>query len=383
MPVESPMPARPKRPEPLRIDPYRARVIRGPREDGAWYWRVETYDQGDGGATSRGAGWWTRKGAIEAIHGFIRAGEPAAPKRRRQSDTVSASTIRTVRDLLEVWVAAMEDRPDLRPHTLLHYQGAARRLVDVIGDWALAAVGPDASTDTARMMLRRGAAHSTVRVTVNVMASVWVWGVDRGLCRAVRWRVPQLPDAPRSSRYTPSAEDVRRVLLALPAELRGVVTVQASTGMRISEVLALTAGDVDLEAQVLVVRDGKTGARRVSYPPGIAGLLAGLARDRDPTERLYRATVNSVNNALARACKAVGVPRWTSHAHRRLAVQLMYRGGADVGAVASQLGHSEATALRHYREVTDADRQRAVAIGGLDLEAVGEASVIPIGRPRR
>ena len=83
---------------------------------------------------------------------------------------------------------------------------------------------------------------------------------------------------------------------------------------------------------------------------------------------------------LREACEAVGIPRIGTHALRRMVVDQYYRGGADIGTVAAQLGQSPETALKYYRKATHADRARAVALAGLEVpgaKPMGKVIVMP------
>ena len=63
----------------------------------------------------------------------------------------------------------------------------------------------------------------------------------------------------------------------------------ACTGLRISEALALTCGDVDLHRGVLTVRAGKRGRTRlVPLHPTALGPLRAYAADRHRPVRLAR-----------------------------------------------------------------------------------------------
>jgi integrase len=69
------------------------------------------------------------------------------------------------------------------------------------------------------------------------------------------------------------------------------------------------------------------------------------------------------------ACQAVGVPEYTGQGLRRLAVDALYDAAheskVDVGTVAAIMGHSPATALRHYRTPSRKAKRAAVLAAGL------------------
>lgn len=96
----------------------------------------------------------------------------------------------------------------------------------------------------------------------------------------------------RSLPYICSAQDIRRIVEAAaalpsvngihPLSCAALFGLLAVTGMRISEALALDAGDVDLEAGVLTVRRGTLGKARLLPLSGSTTVhLAACATERD------------------------------------------------------------------------------------------------------
>jgi integrase len=150
----------------------------------------------------------------------------------------------------------------------------------------------------------------------------------------------------------------------------------ACTGLRISEALALTCGDVDLAQGVLTVRAGKRGRTRVvPLHPSALDPLRGYARDRvrrfgPPradaaffrTDRSDRISYNTANHAFRLLRHRLGwtatgrtrAPRVHDLRHRMVVrrIQSWHAQGVDVDAkipvLATYLGHVEVRELYWY-----------------------------------
>lgn len=114
---------------------------------------------------------------------------------------------------------------------------------------------------------------------------------------------------------------------------------------------------------------GKTGTRRFPLPEPIAEtmrLRAGSeAKSAFPS--FGSPKDQALRSRLARACKRAKVKAFTPHGLRRMVVDRMLRAVVDPATAASLAGHSVVVMLRVYRQVTEADREAAVAKAGLGV----------------
>jgi integrase len=150
----------------------------------------------------------------------------------------------------------------------------------------------------------------------------------------------------------------------------------ACTGLRISEALALTCGDVDLAGGVLTVRAGKRGRMRlVPLHPSALAPLRGYAADRSRrfgwpgdgeaffrTDRSDRVSYNAANSTFIVLRRQLGwtaagrtrAPRVHDLRHRMVVrrIQAWHAQGADVDrkipALATYLGHVEVRDVYWY-----------------------------------
>lgn len=160
-----------------------------------------------------------------------------------------------------------------------------------------------------------------------------------------RDRTVRLPQIPRTEVEPPTAAQVTRILELVSARWRLPLRLLEQTGMRIGEIESLEWRDVDTANARLRVRVGKTHAARrwVKLPEWIALEIAAACPpdDRSPERKVFPDfTRGAARNAMARACKAAGIPHYHPHdlRHRYASVQLAR--GVPITEIAAQVGHS-------------------------------------------
>jgi len=151
---------------------------------------------------------------------------------------------------------------------------------------------------------------------------------------------------------------------------RALLEVAYSTGLRASELAALTWDAIQEMAGVVAVRRGKGGRDRV-VPIGARALrwVAAYRRDAWPTltRRASAPTTalwlgvrggplsgNRVSNIVARYLRAAGVPagRGAAHLLRHSMATHLSEDGASVDAIAAMLGHERGRTTATYTHVS-------------------------------
>lgn len=352
----------PRRPTPLVVGPLRAAAIRGPRADGRWYWRARRYV--DGTESCAWTGWASRAEVERELAALVVDGLDR--HRSAYADLV------TVADLLEAWVAAQEDRADLRPGTVLNYRTKARHLVGGVGPARLDRLDLVTLCGYRDRRLRGEAAPESVSMELNVLRIAWRWGREVGACPARD--LPRVDVRKRATRNhsTPEASHVAAVVAHLTGWARAAVLLLYSTGARVGEIADLEWPAVDMDG-ALVRLDGKTGERLVPLAPEAVAVLSELPRDGARVFACAGRTVRvNLGGMMQRACERAGVPVFTPHGLRRLAVDRFLRAGVDVGTACAILGHSPAVMLQHYRRATLDDARRAVAAARMGALPTGD-----------
>lgn len=122
-------------------------------------------------------------------------------------------------------------------------------------------------------------------------------------------------------------------------------------GMRASEIVERTVRELDDGGRILLITRAKTraGVRRLMIPEVLQPLLLKVAEGRGPDDRLFPYDRHWVLRAVARLCRAAGVPVVPAHGLRGTHSTLAIDAGLSGPAVAAALGHSSFTVTaNHY-----------------------------------
>jgi integrase len=339
------------------------RVVRGPRDDGRWYWRADRA-VGESKRENVITLWGTRDEVEAAVVAYVAQRDPAA--------AVTDGQIVTVLDLVECWLAAQLARNDIRPHSKRFSRGAARRIASSdLRRVRLDRLDRSALERHRDAELRRGAGPTTLRRDLAVLRQAWRWASEIG--QAPARELPRVRIQSRDrvyTHYTPSRAEIGRVLeLEGPKWVIRCVMLLATTGARIGEIVALTWEQVAEDGSRLWV-DGKTGRREILLHPTMTAEVVTWSRggsDEPIFDVNPGVAANRVNRWLAKASRELGLPRLSANGLRRAMTDALYRSGAGVDIEAALLGHAPKTALEHYRRVADEDLLRAIIHAGVGL----------------
>ena len=221
----------------------------------------------------------------------------------------------------------------------------------------------------ARSDASRPAGNNTINKYQAYIRSILAWGVDQDLIPLNPWR-----DYKRLKVQRPvvrvSLDDFRRLYVCLPPYLQWAA--------KTAYALALRPGQVELwgllwtafnwRRGIVIVRQGKSGALKTVVPHP-AYMEEARARYEADTRRgivlvCHRngQRVLSCRSAWQAACRRAGVSM-RLYDIRHLAATSMLAAGADLAAVAAQLGHSNvATTGATYAHVTAGAQARAAAL---------------------
>lgn len=388
--------AKVKRPLPARVAEVRARVARGPREDGRWYWRAWTTTAGT--ETPRGGGWWH----VHEVERWLLklATEPADGPRGRTN---------TVTDLLEFWMGDQELRADLSPKTVEARRAAAKHVKRGIGAVLVGEVDRTVLDRYRDRRLRepvcvrrkkrvdghtieewedietgRNAAPRTVHYEILVLRMAWRWGREIGIVTGELPRCIVRVKGWVRNRYTPTATETAAVWRKLEGWAQLALLLYAGTGARLDEIAGLVWGGVDLDAAELHVT-GKQGARVVPIEPPVVAALrtAGPGPAGVRVLTCAYSTARAIYRRLEVACRAAGVPRFAPGGLRRAAVIALYRSGEDISVAGAIIGHSPEVAMRHYREIEGEEKHAAMRGARLGHLPDLDAKVVELTPARR
>lgn len=232
----------------------------------------------------------------------------------------------------------------------------------------------------------QGTGNNTINKFQAYIRAILAWGVDQDLIHINPWR-----DYRRLKVVKPiiraSVDDLRRLYPELPEYLQWAVKTAFFLALRPGQVelFSLTWDAFDWRRGVVIIRQGKSGRLKtvLPHPAYMAEARERYRRDMAAgiplvCHRGDGQRVLSFRTAWVMACKRAGVTL-RPYDIRHIAATEMLARGADLAAVAAQLGHSNvATTGGTYAHVTAGIQARAAALmPGLEAgETKGDTVVI-------
>jgi len=147
------------------------------------------------------------------------------------------------------------------------------------------------------------------------------------------------------------------------------------TGLRVSELLALTRHDVDPQDDWITVADSKSGeGRRIPTTHYIAMLCYGNI----PLKLDYSAFIRRWNECK----KSLSLPDWlTPHTLRHYRASKLAEAGISVPIIAELLGHSSWKTTMRYTHVSKQALRDAVTLQASTVEGVGGTHELERSKP--
>jgi integrase len=260
----------------------------------------------------------------------------------------------------------------LRPSALKRDLGYVDRyILPELGRLTLAEIDHMAVAAWVSDLRSRGLEPATVVKAAQILGKILDAAVAAGRLRSNPARTVKLPRVETKDMQILDPAGIERLAVAMDPRFQELVIVACYTGLRFGELVALTAGDVDLLRRRLTVTRNvvdigrlhmgnvKTAAGRRVVPlaaPAIAALEPLLGSVRHPDDLIFEAPqggyirLNSWRSRFWRpAIRAAGLPGLRIHDMRHTAVSLWMRAGTDPKAIAAWAGHrSVVTVLDRY-----------------------------------
>jgi integrase/recombinase XerD len=181
----------------------------------------------------------------------------------------------------------------------------------------------------------------------------------------------QMPRLEKKILQAFSAQDLQRILRhCVSGRDRALCLFLLDSGVRASELLALTVDDVNVDTGEVWVRAGKGQKQRTCYigvktRKQLKRYLVGretlwgqapLFASETTGERL---TISGMVQLMKRLGQRAGVDHCTCHTFRRTFALTCLRNGMNIYVLARLMGHSDIVILRQYLPLVEADLQRA------------------------
>lgn len=268
---------------------------------------------------------------------------------------------RTYADEQAAWIRS---RVDVDDSTREGYRRRGRLLDKLIGARAVASL----TEDDGRELVAALSAHETRGGTMTAGSVKAYFGQARQVLDHAR-RQPnpfrdellRLPREEYDEPSPPTAREVLAILDRIPPRHVLPLALLEQTGMRVGE-LALAWGDVDaVEARLRLKRSAtKTNRPRwVQVPRWLMDALEHTCplEDRAADRRVFPAATDAaLRQAMARACRAAGIPLYSPHDLRHRRISLWHGQGIPQKELSERVGHIKASeTLDRYAHVMPLD----------------------------
>lgn len=275
-----------------------------------------------------------------------------------------------------------KSRVDVAAATAITHRTNLGRIIRVVGDKPIDSITPAVVAAFVATLHENGAARESIRKTLATFAMVLDFaGVTPNPARDRV--VVKLPREARPEVNPPTAAHVLAVHDLLASSYRLPLIVLDATGMRVGELAALKWGDIDEPARRLRVSKAIAKTRKGRWVPVREDVFQAVVElvpreDRDLEAPVFADFgVDRFRTAIARACKAAGVPLYSPHDLRHRRATLWHLQGVPVAEAASWLGHSPEEHLATYAHASLVDRSELDHADLLDRARMVLSSVPP------
>jgi integrase len=315
-------------------------IARRTRTSGSVRFQV-VYRLGGRETVPRYAGSFATKRDANARRAWV-AGELAAMRVPDLTVLAAPGRSQTLRDAAERWKAS---RVDVTEATRVLHRVALDRVLPILGDRAVDEITPDDVAGMVEALAAAGKKRETIRKSVKYLAAVLDFcGVEPNPARD-RQRI-RLPHEERAEINPPTSEHVEAVYRLLPSAYRLPLLWLDWSGSRVASIDTLEIGDYDEPQRRVRLRAATTKSRQalwVELHPVLAEAIEATLPPREERELaapLFPCTSSErLRTAIARACKAAGVPTFSPHDLRHRRISLLHAQGrswAEIGRFVGQ-----------------------------------------------
>lgn len=263
----------------------------------------------------------------------------------------------------------LAQRPELAPTTRTLFAHTFARLSKDLGaETPLADVTPMLAAQWRAGLLASGLAVSSVAAHVRRARTIWRAATSQRLApeNVFRGVSASSPATNRTAYVTP--EEAERMLAVAPSpEWRRLIGLCRYAGLRVGEALRVQWKDVDLhEGTITVAADVESTKRKQRTVPIGPALMAILQKGGEPTALLCGLEAFSVHKTMHRILVRAKVTRYPKPFHSlRASLECDWlTKGFPTLFVCAWLGHTPATAMKHYVKPSKASMD-AVRAGGV------------------
>ena len=203
----------------------------------------------------------------------------------------------------------------------------------------------------------RNLSNTTINMNVAKIKAALNWSASHDMIATNPWAKYDQLEA-RHKSHMGKLEDFQKIYAVLPAWMQWACRTCLALCLRpgLSELFALQWQAFNWRSRAVTVYMGKTDSTKTVYPPEeyLSEAWAKYCEDGRDGEKIVcrnrrdgQVTVGQYQQAWIHACKKTGVTM-AMYAIRHIAASQMLEAGADLAAVAAQLGHANASTTGRY-----------------------------------
>jgi integrase len=306
--------------------------------EGRKRYRVE-YRLGGRATRIRYGGSFKTKRQAQVRRAYI-GGELAARRVPELAAFVEPILAPTFAEAAKRWQAS---RVDVAEATKVQHRSAINRALPILGERRVDELTAQDVAELVAAIHTQGKSRESIRKTRTALAMVLDHErVDPNPARDASVKLPR--EEPHEAQ-PPSAADVQTVYRRIPAKHRLALLWLDWSGARVASVDHLLVGDYDEARRRVRLRAATTKTRRalwVELPPVLAEAIEATLphrRFRDPELRLFADSgADALRTAIAKACKAAGIPLFSPHDLRHRRISLLHLRGVPWARIGEFVG---------------------------------------------
>ena len=214
----------------------------------------------------------------------------------------------------------------------------------------------------------------TANKILNTLNRVCVFAIENGDMKTNPVRdVDPLPNEPKRDDYTPTTEEVSRVIEHALPRYQPIIKIAAMTGLRVGELVSLEWGDIEEDvltvqraAHRYLVKSTKTenGVRKLRLSQQARQTLCEWEDKAPKSKYVFPTTTGKLDSqenwrsrGLHPACVRAKVQKFGWHGLRRFYINSLLDAGAPKDHVQKLVGHAVGSNVTdaHYRRIRDED----------------------------
>ena len=284
-----------------------------------------------------------------------------------------------IKELIEQYLSSLEKERNLSPQTIRGYQND----LNFFEQWLSAnnineiskaeALTPTQIRGFWAGRRKGGLCAASMRRGQSALRGLFKYAMRHGLANK---NPVDMMDSPKVQRLLPKAlsqEDVNMLLNSpdsttlLGMRDKAILELLYGSGLRVSEVSNLTSENINLEAQTVIVREGKGGKDRiVPLTPLSCQAISLYINNRFSTKPEWREEKHIFLNHLGTPLTTRSIARLIDKYARQLAMMMnitphqfrhsfathLLNNGADIRAVQEMLGHASLSTTQIYTRIS-------------------------------